>query len=299
MPPKTRTPPKRGHAGVRATNSSSDSSSSTSEPDSTDEEFLPNIVRSHGGAITESESERSEDDQVDVAAPASATKRKAAPLIDQWTLPTRDNGPKTPKIDVTPEQAEPKAKGAASSETPWRPWAVFSLYWSFELLNKICDATNSRETSMKQALTPILLLKFLAISVCMGYNKQPRIRDYWTGTLPGKPNLACFSTTPQECGRAGLGVPIFREIMDRETFEAIKGNISFAVRGVKGDHPKVPKSSGLYPRLWKVWLLLDRLLNWGRGLFIPGLYIVIDEAMVFCRGVCTFVVLCASVSTAQ
>ncbi len=110
---------------------------------------------------------------------------------------------------------------------------------------------------------------------------------------PGYASLPLSATPYSFCDGAGLGVPIFRDIMSRETFEAIKASITFAARGTGGVRPKVPKSSGLYPRLWKVQLLLDRFLAWGAELFVPGLYIVIDEAMVFCRGANSIGALCA------
>jgi hypothetical protein len=82
----------------------------------------------------------------------------------------------------------------------------------------------------------------------------------------------------------GLGLPFIAAIMPRNRFQAIKGKLTFAFRGRAGEAPARAKSSGRYDRLWKVRRLLDSLLAWGKQLFEPGVYIVIYEMMVFCRG---------------
>ena len=84
--------------------------------------------------------------------------------------------------------------------------------------------------------------------------------------------------------------------MPRDRFVAIKGKLTFAFRGRAGEAPARAKSSGRYDRLWKVRRLLDSMLAWGKQLFEPGVYIVIDEMMVFCRGKLAFFVASAPAS---
>ncbi len=61
-----------------------------------------------------------------------------------------------------------------------------------------------------------------------------------------------------------------------------------------GAAPKYAKSDGRFDRLWKTRPLLSNLLYVSKTLIEPGLYIVIDEMMIFSRGEPACCILCVS-----
>jgi hypothetical protein len=190
---------KRGLPLARATNKASVPSSSSSEDDSSDGSFVLGASESR---LPDDDTSEEEADEVEpVAATAAAGGKKAVKetLISSWTVPTRDNGPAPVDFTWTPEQELPKLRGPASSGSDWRPWDVFSLLWSFELLEQICKATNSRSDALSPPLSVSELLKWIAISICMGYSKQPRVASYWARETAGKQHCCHKLPCPTAC----------------------------------------------------------------------------------------------------
>lgn len=118
-----------------------------------------------------------------------------AGFLRGWHRPTTDRGPFHPLIALSDEHSLPRRCGDALKSNRATPRALFRLYWDNELLAGMEHATNVRLAKTSKAACPPVtkseLLRFIALTIAMGVNRQPQVAHYWRQNTFGA-CIACF-----------------------------------------------------------------------------------------------------------
>jgi hypothetical protein len=129
---------------------------------------------------------------VAIPAPLPPAKRKKSVKEQRaaaWYRATVDSGPSKPRIEYSDEDRLPRLKGRAAEMSAGSPLDFVKLFLSDETLDATVSATNhgkKGKTPFKdQPLTRAELIKWFAISIVMGYDKQPSTAAYWHRKKPG------------------------------------------------------------------------------------------------------------------
>lgn len=110
-----------------------------------------------------------------------------------WHRPTTDRGPLRGLTAMSDADSTPRRCGDALKSDCLTPRALFRLYWDDELLDRMLAATNSSLGKIARSTPPPVtkseLIRFVALSVAMGINKQPQVAHYWRQDTFGTPSL--------------------------------------------------------------------------------------------------------------
>lgn len=231
-------------------------------------------------------------------------------LFSGWTRPRRDPGPagRTEPGPEDDEAEETMRAGEANRRAHFSPRALFRLFFTDDLLAHIVQCTNGGADGDGAGagarwvpLTVPELLRWLALTICMGILKAPRVQDYWATDcyrtcVCYRVCCACLAVLASHRLRVcrffcmcALPPPIamrtkeFGTIMSGSRFQAIKARIRFTERVGSPYEPAVPRSDVNFDRLWKVRHLLAHVEQKSQALARPGTFITVDEAMCFTR----------------
>lgn len=104
-------------------------------------------------------------------------------FVPGWHCPTTDRGPLHGLKPMGVERSKGGVRGPAKSRFPMSPFALFKLFFTDVLLTLIINATNSDFVRrIKRPIQPLSmqeLLRFLAITISFGINRQPQVKHYW------------------------------------------------------------------------------------------------------------------------
>jgi Transposase IS4 len=126
--------------------------------------------------------------------PAKKAKAKPAEADDcgfvaGWHCPTTDRKPRVPLSPMSARKATFRRAGEATRNPNPTPYQLFKLYFTDEVLDHIVACTNDFRKSLPKDWVPITkpaLLRFLALTVTFGMNKQPQVRNYWNWSKFGE-----------------------------------------------------------------------------------------------------------------
>lgn len=263
----------------------SDDSAFSDGSDSDSSDASP-VLRGLDTASDEEDDEEDDDkDDDDEKPPEPIMPPFDGGFLRGWHRPTTDRGPTYKFKPMSEADSQPRRQGEALKSDRATPRYLFRLFWDNELLDKIKAATNLHfAKKLKGKPTPLTtaeLLRFLALSITMGINRQPQVAHYWRADSFGTCLCSDCVRFRDQCALcAGLGIAGISQVMSRDRFVMIKANIRFATRS---EAPHVSKSSGRYDRLFKIRPLLDKLEAVSRDNYRLGRWLTVDEMLVFTK----------------
>lgn len=99
--------------------------------------------------------------------------------------PMPDPGPVAPFEAYDDESSTPQLRAIAKRDRMHSILAAFLSLWTIELLRDVVSATNTESRFSHEPVTLSDIIKWIAITIMMGYNRQPPIAHYWSHMLRG------------------------------------------------------------------------------------------------------------------
>lgn len=198
--------------------------------------------------------------------------QQQVPIAWQWinTFPGGNYNPKN-----VPFQGQPGLRNPLPEDS--KPIDYFTLYFTQEIVQKICDETNryahqfihSQAGNLKphslvhdwKDTTPVEIKTFLGLCILMGLIYKPRIWMYWSKD-------ALYNT------------PLFSQLMSRNRFLILNKFLHFQDNQDPQYNPQDPNRD----RLFKIRDIMDMMKEKFNIVYYPPENLTVDESLILYKG---------------